>query len=295
MMTVRWFAGMLVLAVMLVACGAEQRVTALQSTEVVAGAENVQIADAEPGLRAFLTSGTHRTLTTIRDVTDPLNPKVVYKKEGNLLSSCGVRNLFATALGLSTMGASSGAGETLGTYCAGLCNGVQRVPSAYNTKTHIMIGTGSVSTCTAAGTPWVCCTGSGTGCTVSNLDIMLFAMGQPNGSLVNAQTNYAAWYTGGSANVFDPGSAYVDAAPTLYWNGANLQGIQFVQTYSGTQANQQWCEYAVWSDNTVIDAGALQLAGHCQRGWQLNHATISPCLTKSSGQTFQLTVTVTLQ
>ena len=289
------FGWMLGLALLVVACGTQRRVTAIEAGELVAGAEHVQIANVDPGLRAFLTSGTHKTVTTITDLSDPANPEVVYQKEGNLLSSCGVRNLFANALGLTDMGAASGGGETLGTYCAGLCQTYQRIPSAYNNHTRIVIGAGSASTCSSAGTPWACCTGSGTGCAVSNLDVALFAMGQPNGSLTGVQTNYAAWYAGGSANVFDPGGAYVDAVPTLYWNGASLQGIQFVQTYSGTQANQQWCEYGVYSDNYPNDAGALYVgSGRCGRGWMLNHASISPCLTKSSGQTFQLTVTITL-
>jgi hypothetical protein len=272
----------------------------------------------------------HRTLTTIEDVTDPKAPKVLYAKEGNLIGSCGVRALMASVINrgianggvcytgstpgvactndlncgsgslcVPSMGDVSGSGETLGTYCAGTLGGYQRVAWPYSSSNTVtmVIGPISAEKCTGSGAPAPCCTGSGTGCTVSNLDIMTFAEGQPNSTLTNAQANYTAWIGAGKPNA----PAEVLATPSLYWDASSLEGIQFVATADGSSANGWWCETAVrpLTSGSSYPYGGVAFgpvySGSRGVSWQLNHAVINPCIQKSAGTTWRLTQTIKFQ
>ena len=257
------------------------------------------------------TTATHHARVEIRDVTDPEHPQLVYAKEGNALGACGVRALLGSAFGYTTMGNWNGTNDSLGYLCQGsTAVGEQKHPG---TQTNwqggwIAIGAASASTCTAVGTPWRCCTGNGTGCTPSNYDVVTFAEGQVNNYPdQHMETYWLAWLNtlqsqllcwnppcSGESNF---SSQLFDANPILSWNGSNLEGIQVGATFGGTWGNQQWCEYAIRSTPAYTGRGPLGVSfngGTARPGWQLAHGVINPCITKSSGQTFIITWTLSV-
>ena len=139
---------------------------------------------------------------------------------------------------------------------------------------------------------------------MSAYDNALFSENQPVNSTVGQASGWQSWLTAVHPNVtFLPNSG----VPTLYWNGGagTLEGMQIVATADGNTANQQWCEYGIRTHAVDGTLGTNALpgygpwsttfnAGTWQPGWQLAHGLISPCLTKSSGQTFIITWTLSV-
>ena len=242
----------------------------------------------------------HKTITTVRDITDPEHPFEVAKWEGNLLGSCGVRALMQLAIGGngSSMGAATGASDTLGQVCAGTNqHSVQKTACAFDDQTRIFIGAAAASECTGSATPFPCCTGSGTGCTISYKDVLTFAEGQPNQSLTGIATAWETIFATPAPTKVT--GLFVDSAPTLYWNGTTLEGIRFLATATGSVANHKWCEYSV-RGNMGITGGPLPCgpmstaSAGISPGWQLNHALFPSCTTKTSGSIWQIEVRVML-
>lgn len=266
--------------------------------------------DEQVASSGLVTMAHHKTITTITDITDPEHPVEIRQFEGNLLGSCGVRNLMQLAIGGtgSSMGAASGAANTLGQRCAGVNeHSDQKVATGLTTATRILIGAGGPTACTAStggtyggqsgGLPFNCCTGNGTGCAISYLDQLLFSEGQPNGTM----TNLTAIWADISSNLQPPNTWWlpVDSAPTPYWDGSNLMGIRLVATATNGIAEQAWCEYAVRAPSfngltPLVGAGPVSDSSGISSGWQINHALINPCITKPSGAIWQIEVRILL-
>jgi len=244
-------------------------------------------------------SGVHHTVTEVADITDPAHPQILFRGS-NVIGQCGIRNMMELMVGGA--GASMGPNPDLtdlGLLCSGTNSfSTQKVACSWTNQSAIVIGAASVGTCTATNTPWQACTGTGTGnFTVDGKDVILFTEGQNGSSPTTVRANYANWLNAGMPNVT---RLIVSATPTLFYNGSTLMGVQFTATADGSTANQQWCEYGVRTTQGLVGAssgcGPFESgggAGNLTPGWQLNHAVISPCLTKSSGQVFQVTVTIT--
>jgi len=245
--------------------------------------------------------GQHDTRVTIEDITDPANPRVVFEGD-NVIGQCGVRVLMTTLMASTTMGAAQGSANTLGQVCAGQTGGIGKATAGeFGSPVRLFIGRGGASSCTDSATPWKCCTGSGTGCAPSKLDVITFAEGQPNNSLVNVEQNFRDWCaaTTCSGNIFtlNMDSGY----PRLYWDGSTTQGVQFRSTSAaGQHTSWPWCEWAVRGYggsgfNSGYGAVSYDSGGgnYVFPGWQLNHGAISPCLTKGAGEIWQITATIT--
>lgn len=288
----------------------------------------------------------HRTHAVLSDITDPAHPIELWEGD-NVISACGMRNLLALGLGATTMGSGSGGATTIGQLCAGTNanSSCTLTPCPYDATARVWIGSAPANAsgsganigpypCTANATPFPCCTGNGTGCKPSTLDVTLFGQGMPdvsavtNGTIPNAQANYVAfvnntgWHactgsgtpfaccsgsgtlTGHGCAEFTADFLTVSQAPSFYWNGTTLEGIQFTAVAGASDANLHWCEYALnavaLTDNVTQQCGPFATSASCtfasKSGWNLNHAAITgaPCTSgKSSGQIWQMVVTVT--
>lgn len=239
----------------------------------------------------FFQRAIHHTETIVTDITDPMHPREVARTE-NTIGACGITNLIATLTGATQMPVASGIPESLGGYCSRSNNteGVARVPCKFDSTARIAISAAGETSCSSANTPWKCCTGIGTGCdTVATTDVITFAEGQPNSTVAGANANYLSWVAASKPNA--PAFLTVSSA-SLYWNGANIEGVQYSATADGSTANGNWCEYAVRSA-AGSGCSIASPTGPTRAGWQLNHGLFSPCLTKPSGATFLITVTIT--
>jgi len=244
--------------------------------------------------------GDHHTKVVIEDITDPEQPRVLFEGT-NVIGQCGVRSMMTLLTNSTNMGAGEGAANSLGQVCAGTTGGTQKTASNFSAP-RLYIGRGGASSCTASATPWKCCTGSGTGCTPSKYDVITFAEGQPNGSNVGVETNFRDYCAATSCigNIF---TLSMDSGyPRLHWDGSNTQGVQFRATSSaGQHTSFPWCEWAIRNASGGIGSGSgigavsYDFGGGAFyfSGWQLNHAAISPCITKVAGEIWRVTVTIT--
>lgn len=252
-----------------------------------------------PQKSAFHDSIGHRSWVKIEDVTDPAAPRLVYAAEGNAISGCGVFNIMALLVGKTTMGPSLGSAGLIGSYCTGFDQGGhQRVPAPFNlTNVNVFIGNIQATECIASGNPVSCCTGSGTGCSISLDDLTTFAENQPNGTLTGQPTNYNNWLSGGAHGIALNG---LDAEPSFFYDQSGPTiGMNFVSTFDGATGTQRWCEGAL-----RINPGAIGPPGfypvEIWNGtivpalYQFNHFVINPCVDKAGGQTWRITITVTL-
>jgi len=235
----------------------------------------------------------HHTHVLIEDITDPTSRQTLWEGS-NIITGCGVRNMLALMFDLP-MGSSEGSDGTQGRLCAGT-NGLSESKVVDSTLWAFAVGGAKNATCTGAGDPWPCCTGSGAGgCeTYTADDVILFAQGQKAGATqAQLETNFgAAIATPVAWSKLLAGRArYLDT-------GADAHGLRFTVTVPGDTANHDWCEYAIQTSGLTSGQGALgvDVSGTNYRsGWQLNHKGISPCITKSSGQILQVTITITWQ
>lgn len=248
-------------------------------------------AEPAPADYAAVDTSRFKTVAVLEDITDPAHPVELWRGS-NLLTTCGVRNLLALGLyadgqNMSLAGSTSGDGVL----CAGNNAGGSTMVSCPFSSGSIAIGQGGVS-CLGANSPWRCCQTNGVPCTPQAFDLILFAEGQEDAvaQLANQQTAYDSW-------VSSPTTATNLSFTTSVVNSDTASAYQFVATAGPAVANFPWCEWGVRSQ-TGAGCGFTNTGNSSSAaGWLLNHAVISgtACTVgKSSGATWQITVTITL-
>jgi len=235
----------------------------------------------------------HNTRVVIADITDPTSPITLWEGD-NVINGCGVRNMLALAFTLS-FGSSTGSDGLQGRLCAGN-NGLGETKTWDTQSWALAVGGAKNAACVGAGVPWPCCTGEGAGgCqTYTADDVILFAQGQKAGATqAQLETNYGAAIATPVA-----WSKFLITPYRYYDSSGELQGIRFTVSVPGDVANHDWCEYGIQTGGLASGRGALGVnvgGTYYRSGWQLNHKGISPCITKSSGQILQVTITITWQ
>jgi hypothetical protein len=152
-------------------------------------------------------------------------------------------------------------------------------PSAYNATTN--------SLCTAAGTPFPCCTGSGTGtCTAAGNNLLCTAAGTPLACCTGAGTGTCTWSACGSNPDGCQTQAQYDAGLQWSYSTSAPVGCRYLYGVKGRiPAAVTKADGTTWAANTLVDLttaaydtqGECLAAGFSWDNWLPNMPTNSLC------------------